>query len=258
MALIRELKALSHCHLPCRDPVGTSRCVDQKDTHTSQSAQHPTYLNTSTHTLHGYHPLISTKRSMGMVYAPLSISVCPGIHSNCFQMQRKPLLVFLPLEFAVFLPIVLCLLSKRSYSRGAKEPPHLPLWTSCTLIWQVTPIHRLHRSVDIQDVKCQEAAASNSLRNKPQIWILQRVTRPSKPKATAQHTGLLLSSSPSFSFRKKLPLSATFSPFPLLALMSGSCAPFTGRNRSRGALPCSQPHPANHSCCWTNVLVPSP
>lgn len=26
---------------------------------------------------------------------------------------------------------------------------------------------------DIQDVKCQEAAASNSLRKKPQIWILQ-------------------------------------------------------------------------------------
>lgn len=141
LALSREMKALGHCHLPCRDPVGAGRCVDQKDTHIPASTT-PTYLNTSTHTLHWYHPLISTKRSMGMVYAPPSISVCPRIHSNCFQMHRLPLLVPLPLEFVVFLPISHCLPSKRSYSRGEKELPHLPC-ASCSLLWQLTPIHRL-------------------------------------------------------------------------------------------------------------------
>lgn len=65
----------------------------------------------------------------------------------------------------------------------------------------------LCRLADILAVKCQEAAASNSTREEPQIRTLLSAPRPSNVENLGQHIRLCFYS-PFFSFRKNLPLSA--------------------------------------------------
>lgn len=146
-------------------------CISKRYTHPPVSTT-AVRLNTGTHTLHSDHPVTCTKRSTGMLHAPPgvctpvthshSLSMCPNIHSNCFQMPLLPLLVFLSLEFAVFLSILLCL-PGRNYSRGENKLPHLPLCTSGTPTQLLNPTHRCcapqtcrHPSCELSGGCCQQ------------------------------------------------------------------------------------------------------
>lgn len=134
----------------CRDPMNTSRCAHREDTHAYPSQHHPNSPRVSAlHALHSYHhPLTSTKRSTATPHAHTqSLAVCPRTYSNCFQMQKLPLLIFLYLEFAELLSLLLCLSSNfpgRRYSGGENKLPHSLLYTSCTLMWLLNPIYRCH------------------------------------------------------------------------------------------------------------------
>lgn len=187
-------------------------CVSKRYTHT-----HPHQHNTNVckhrhaHTLHSYHPLRSTKHSMGMLHVPPGIcththtrnhllSMCPRIYSNCFQMQRLPLLVFLSLEFVVLLSILLCLPSNfpgRSYSRGENKLPHLPLCTSCTLTRLLNPTHRCRvpQNCGHSSWLLPAIPQGRSLRS-GLCKVLQDLV---KQKKIAQHVGLCFYS-PSLSF----------------------------------------------------------
>lgn len=69
-------------------------CIKKIHTHIPVSTT-PTYLNT--HTLHSYHPLISTMYSMGShLHLPVLVHTCshllpvrPRIHGNCLQMLKE-------------------------------------------------------------------------------------------------------------------------------------------------------------------------
>lgn len=124
----------------CRDPVNTSRCAHREDPHRYPSQHHPiSPQHRHTHCTEAQHSRASGAQSH---------SLCAPEHSAiCFQMHKLPLLIFLYLEFAEFLSILLCLPSNfpgRRYSRGENKLPHLLLCTSCTLTWLLNPIHRHH------------------------------------------------------------------------------------------------------------------
>lgn len=128
--------------------------------------------------------------------------------------------------------------------------PHLALCISCTLTWLLNPAHRSCAP----QTSGHSIAASNVLRDKPQICTLQNAPRPSKVKNIAKHNRLCF-----------------YSPF--LHFLSGksSCCLFTIRifpfpsadpdwklplSPFRGVSLLSKPGPTEHRCCWS-ILRPS-
>lgn len=116
-------------------------------------------------------------------------------------MQKLPLLIFLYLEFAEFLSLLLCLpsnFSVRRYSRGENKLPHLLLCTSCTLRWLLNPIHR-HHALQICRHPMSGGCCQQFYKREPQIRTLLSAPRFSKVENLAQHIRLCFYS-PSFSF----------------------------------------------------------